>query len=176
LSAIRDADSVLVKHIKDSIELEKILKIKNWKTICDIWTWGWFPLMPLAMINPWSTFVWIDARRKKVDAVNDIIKTVGIKNAQCKRWRIEDFAKDKKIEKFDYITARAVWYTDKIIPRSYDLLKKGWSFIFYKQYDFTEYQSLLNLCKKYKLDIKTQHKYKLFDWDIERVIYIIKRK
>jgi 16S rRNA G527 N7-methylase RsmG len=29
LSAIRDADSVLVKHIKDSIELEKILKIKN---------------------------------------------------------------------------------------------------------------------------------------------------
>jgi 16S rRNA G527 N7-methylase RsmG len=36
LSAIRDADDILVKHIKDSIELNKILKIKNGKTICDI--------------------------------------------------------------------------------------------------------------------------------------------
>ena len=175
LSAIRDADGILLKHINDSIELNKILKIKNWKTICDIGTWWGFPLMPLAITNPTSRFVGIDARRKKINAVNDIIETVWIKNAECKRWRIEDFAGDKRAEKFDYITARAVWYSDKIIARSYDLLKKWGSFIIYKQYDFTEYQSLLNLCKKYKLDIKTQHKYKLFEWDIERVIYIIKR-
>lgn len=175
LSAIRDADGILLKHINDSIELNKILKIKNGKKICDIGTgWG-FPLLPLAMTNPGSNFVWIDARRKKINAVNNIIKHVWIENAECKRWRIEDFANNNKIEKFDYITARAVWYSNKIIPRSYDLLKKWGSFVLYKQYDFTEYQTILKLCKKYKLDIKTQHKYKLFNWDIERVIYIIKR-
>ncbi len=175
LSAIRDADGVLVKHIKDSIELNKILKIKQWKTICDIGTWGWFPLLPLAMTNPWSSFVGIDARRKKVDAVNDMANKLWLKNIDCIWSRIEDFKKNYNT-KFDYITARAVWYSDKIIPWSYDLLKKWWLFILYKQYDEAEYQSLLNVCKKYKLDIKQQHKYKLFTWDIERIIYIIKRK
>jgi len=29
LSAIRDADGIFLKHIKDALELEKILKIKN---------------------------------------------------------------------------------------------------------------------------------------------------
>jgi 16S rRNA (guanine527-N7)-methyltransferase len=152
------------------------LKIKNGKTICDIGTGGGFPLLPLAMVNEWSDFVWIDARRKKIDAVNDIIENLWLKNVNCKRSRIEDFAKNNKNIKFDYITARAVWFIDKIIPWSYDLLKKEWSFILYKQYDEAEYQSLLNVCKKYKLNIKEKHKYKLFEWDIERVIYILKKK
>jgi 16S rRNA (guanine527-N7)-methyltransferase len=51
LSAIRDSDGVFLKHIKDALELEKILKIKNGKTICDIGTGGGFPLLPLAMVN-----------------------------------------------------------------------------------------------------------------------------
>jgi 16S rRNA G527 N7-methylase RsmG len=36
LSAIRDANGVLVKHINDSIELNNFLKIKNGKSVCDI--------------------------------------------------------------------------------------------------------------------------------------------
>ncbi|HKL43707.1 MAG TPA: 16S rRNA (guanine(527)-N(7))-methyltransferase RsmG [Candidatus Absconditabacterales bacterium] len=171
LSAIRDADGIFLKHIKDALELEKILKIKNGKKICDIGTGGGFPLLPLAIKNKGSNFVGIDARRKKVDAVNDIIKKLGLNNVECKRSRIEDFD-----ENFDYITARAVGYIDKIIPWSYGLLKKGGSFILYKQYDNKEYQDLQKICKKYKLDIKKKHKYKLFEGDIERIIYVIKKK
>jgi len=37
----------------------------------------------------------------------------------CKWTRIEDFD-----EKFDFVTARAVAYIDKLIPWVYDLLKK----------------------------------------------------
>lgn len=175
LSAIRDPDDILVKHINDSIELNKILKIKNEKIICDIGTGGWFPLLPLAITNPWSNFVGIDARRKKIDAVNDMTDKLWLKNVDCIWSRIEDFKKNYNT-KFDYITARAVWHIDKIIPWSYDLLKKWWAFILYKQYDESEYQSLINICKKYKLYVQEQHKYKLFSWDIERIIYIIKRK
>ncbi len=170
LSAIRDADGILVKHINDSIELNNFLKIKNGKTVCDVWTWWWFPLLPLAMTNSGAKFTWIDARRKKVDAVNDMIQKLWLKNVECKRTRIEDFE-----EKFDFVTARAVAYIDKVIPRSYDLLRKWGHFILYKQYDESEYESLKNICKKYKLDIKEKHKYFLFDGDIERVIYVIKK-
>lgn len=170
LSAIRDKDWILVKHIYDSIELNKFLKIKNGKTVCDIWTGWWFPLLPLAITNPNIQFIWIDARRKKVDAVNDMIKNLWLNNVECKWIRIEDFK-----EKFDFVTARAVAYIDKLIPWSYDLLKKLGHFVIYKQYEQSEYESLKNICKKYKLDIKEKHKYFLFDGDIERVIYVIKK-
>lgn len=168
LSAIRDPDWIMVKHINDSIELNKFLKLWKWKKICDIGTGWWFPLLPLAIKNPGANFVWIDARRKKVDAVNDMISKLWLKNAKCVWTRIEDFS-----EQFDYITARAVWYADKIIPRSYHLLKKWWYFIFYKQYDQEEFDALEKMCDKYKLEIINTHKYSLFDGDIERVIYII---
>ena len=73
LSAIRDAEWIKIKHINDSIELNKILKIEEWKSVCDIWTGGGFPLLPLAISNPNVKFIWNDARRKKVDAVNVMI-------------------------------------------------------------------------------------------------------
>ena len=169
LSAIRDHDWVMTKHILDRIELNKFFELEKWKKVCDIWTGWWFPLLPLAMTNPDVDFTGIDARRKKVDAVNEIIDNLWLKNAKCVRSRIEDFG-----EQFDYITARAVWYVDKIIPRSYDLLKKWWYFIFYKQYDAEELNVLNKLCKEYKLKIVNTHRYSLFDWDIERIIYVIK--
>ena len=170
LSAIRDHNWVMTKHILDSIELNKFFKLEKWKTICDIWTGWWFPLLPLAITNHEVNFTGIDARRKKVDAVNEMINKLWINNAKCVRSRIEDFN-----AQFDYITARAVWYVDKIIPRSYDLLKKWWYFIFYKQYDEEELGILNELCKKYKLKIVNTHRYSLFDWDIERAIYVINK-
>jgi 16S rRNA G527 N7-methylase RsmG len=122
------------------------------------------------MTNPEVNFTGIDARRKKVDAVNEIIERLWINNAKCVRSRIENFN-----EQFDYITARAVWYVDKIIPRSYNLLKKWWYFIFYKQYDEEELSVLNNLCGKHELKIVNTHRYSLFDWDIERIIYMIEK-
>lgn len=170
LSAIRDHDWVMNKHILDSIELNNFFGLEKWKAVCDIWTGWWFPLLPLAMTNPDVIFVWLDARRKKVDAVNEMIEKLELKNVKCVWSRIEDFD-----EQFDYITARAVWYADKIIPRSYDLLKKWWCFVFYKQYDEEELKVLEKMCEKYKLKIVNTHRYSLFDWDIERVIYIIEK-
>lgn len=170
LSAIRDNDWVMTKHVFDSIELNNFFELEKWKDVCDIGTgWG-FPLLPLAITNPDVNFVWLDARRKKVDAVNEMIEKLGIKNAKCVRSRIENFG-----EQFDYITARAVWYADKIIPRSYDLLKKWWYFIFYKQYDEDESKVLKDLCWKYMLKIANTHRYSLFNWDIDRIIYVIEK-
>ena len=57
LSAIRDAKWIKIKHINDSVELNKILKIEKWKSVCDIGTGGGFPLLPLAISNPNVKFV-----------------------------------------------------------------------------------------------------------------------
>lgn len=171
LSAIRDAEGVLLKHIQDSLEINKVVQFLKNDQIADIGTGGGFPLMPLAMTNPQAHFTGIDSVRKKIIAVNEMIQTLQIQNAQVLRTRIEEL----KGRTFDYITARAVAYVDKIIPWAYHLLKKGGTFILMKQAIPEEKEILMDLCKKKNLSLIQEYYYTLYEGDIERVIYVIKK-
>ncbi len=170
LSSIRDSQGIYVKHILDSLELGKVREIAKGSRVCDIGTGGWFPLLPLAMSNPEATFVGIDARRKKVDAVNQMIQELDIKNAKAIRTRMEDYH-----ETFDIITARAVAYIDKIIARSTHLLRKGGYFVLYKQVSDEEKKAILQLCRLKKFAVVKEHAYSLFEGDIQRVIYVLQK-
>ena len=171
LSAIRDEDGVRVKHIQDSLELEKIIERKEWMRVADVWTgWG-FPLMPLAILHPECNFVWIDSVRKKTIAVWEILDELEIKNVEMMRTRIED----TKNQTFDLVTARAVAYSDKLLNRATPLVKKEWKIALMKQVNEEEKKVLLNVANKKKLVLEKEYKYKLFDWDIYRIIYILRK-
>ena len=171
LSAIRDEEGVMIKHIQDSLELEKIIEWKEWMRIADIGTGGWFPLMPLAISHPECNFVWIDSVRKKTIAVWEILDELGVKNVEMMRTRIEDI----KNQTFDLVTARAVAYSDKLLNRATPLVKKWWRIALMKQVNDEERKVLLNEAKKKKLILEAEHKYQLFEWDIERVIYVLRK-
>lgn len=171
LSAIRDEDWVKVKHIQDSLELEKLIEWKEWMRVADIWTGGGFPLMPLAISHPECNFVWIDSVRKKTIAVWEILEKLGVKNVEMMRIRIEDI----KNQTFDLITARAVAYSDKLLNRATPLVKKWWKIALMKQANEEEREVLLNTAKKKKLVLEKEYNYKLFDWDIARIIYILSK-
>lgn len=171
LSAIRDEEWVRVKHIQDSLELEKIIDWKEWIKIADIWTGGGFPLMPLAISHPECDFVWIDSVRKKTIAVWEILDELEVKNVEMMRTRIEDI----KNQTFDLVTARAVAYSDKLLNWATPLVKKWWRIALMKQVNDEEKEVLLNEAKKRKLVLETEHKYQLFDGDIQRIIYILKK-
>lgn len=171
LSAIRDENWVYIKHILDSIELNKFLKLDKGYQVADIGTgWG-FPLMPLAMTNKSSFFTWIESVKKKVDAVNDIIASLKVNNAKVVWSRAEDYK-----WQFDFITARAVWYIDILLKQILHLLTPEWSIILYKMYSEQEDKDIRTICFKKNLFIQNIHQYKLFEEDIQRRIYIIKRK
>ena len=171
LSAIRDSDWVMVKHIQDSLELEKIIDWKEWMRIADIWTgWG-FPLMPLAISHPECNFVWIDSVRKKTIAVWEILHELNVKNVEMMWSRIED----AKNQSFDLVTARAVAYVDKLLNRATPIVKKWWRIALMKQVNDEEKNIMLDIMKKKDLTLETEHKYKLFDGDIDRVIYILRK-
>ena len=171
LSAIRDEEGIFVKHIQDSLEINKILTFPKGVQIVDIGTGGGFPLLPLAMTNPQANFTGIDSIKKKTVAVNEMIQSLGIPNAEVLRTRIEEC----KGRSFDYVIARAVAYVDKLIPRSYHLLKKGGYFILMKQVNPPEREKLLQITKEKNLILEKEHRYSLFDGDIERVIYMLKK-
>ena len=171
LSAIRDEEWVKVKHIQDSLELEKIIDWKEWMRIADIWTgWG-FPLMPLAISHPECNFVWIDSVRKKTIAVWEILDELEVKNVEMMRTRIEEL----KNQTFDLVTARAVAYSDKLLNRATPLVKKWWRIALMKQVNDEEKIVLLNIANQKNLVLEKEYNYKLFEWDIDRVIYILRK-
>ena len=171
LSAIRDSDWVMVKHIQDSLELEKVIDRKEWIKIADIGTGWWFPLMPLAISHPECNFVWIDSVKKKTIAVWEILQELGVKNVEMMWTRIENI----KNQAFDLVTARAVAYSDKLLSWAAPLIKKWWRIALMKQVNNEEKKVLLDTAKKKKLVLEKEYNYKLFNWDIERVIYILRK-
>lgn len=76
LSAIRDADGVWEKHILDSLELTTRIDVDDGLQALDLGTGGGFPLLPLATVYPNVQWTGIDARKKKVEAVNQMIVTL----------------------------------------------------------------------------------------------------
>ncbi len=171
LSAIRDEDWVYKKHILDAIEVDKIFPLTAGMDVCDVWTGGGFPLLPLALTHPDVHFVGMDGVRKKLDAIQDMATQLDINNIELLRKRAEE-CKDKQ---FDVITARAVAYVDKLLPWTKHLLKQWWCWILYKQVDEVERQDLIRLCWSMNLKLEKRHTYSLFEGDIDRVIYVIRR-
>lgn len=175
LSAIRDENQVKIKHIKDSLVVKPILKELNLeenKDFVDVGTGSWFPILPLAMEYKKNHFIWIESVNKKVNAVNNIIKALDLKNVEI----IWKRAEDEKVKKFDVLTVRAVSYIDKLLKFTYHLVKDWGYFIFYKLDSPWEYEDLLKNCKRYNLEIIKEYKYTLFENDVWRVIYILKKE
>lgn len=115
-------------------------------------------------------FTGIDARRKKVDAVNTMIAQLGLTNAKAIRSRIEDHH-----QTYDIVTARAVAYITELLPRCLPLCRVGGLICLYKQDLPEEYDAMMALLPKYKLKMHKKHLYRLFDGDVQRVIYMLER-
>lgn len=182
LSAIRKPDDIYNKHILDSLELCKVidiptlLKTQQYSStknpfVLDLWTWWWFPLLPLALTYPKIPFVWLDARKKKCHAINSMIAELGIKNVSTHRGRAEDYSKQATI-----VTARAVAYADKLISRALPVIKPWGYLILYKLFTIAEDNTILSLMRQYTLRLHKLHHYHLPNDETQRVLYIFEKR
>lgn len=81
---------LLIRHIFHSLLIGLIHPFKPGEKVLDIGTGGGLPGIPLAIAFPETPFLLIDATGKKIKACQEMIKSVGLKNAHAKKVRAEE--------------------------------------------------------------------------------------
>lgn len=168
LSAIRTPADIFLKHITDSIELTKIYTIPDGITLCDLGTGGGFPLLPLAIQYPWAHFVGVDGIRKKTLAIASMATQLWLTNVEVLRSRGEHIT-----TRYDILTARAVTYSDILLPLTSSLVHPWGRIILYKLHTHEEDTLITQWCRTHRATLLHRHLYQLTPDDVQRVIYII---
>ena len=176
LTSTRTPERVLAVHINDTLKLfdapfihdTDLQLLSRAKTGLDVGTWGWVPMIPLALTLPHIKREGIDARKKKASAVNQIIEQADIPNAHARRERVEDGK-----GKVDIVTARAVTYSETLVPRLLKRVQRKWWILLWKPFTFEEDALLQELAHDPR--IATLERYTYTDWEAQRCIYWIQR-
>jgi 16S rRNA (guanine527-N7)-methyltransferase len=102
LTAIRDPRDMVVKHLLDSLSVQRWL---HGSSVADVGTGAGFPGLPLAVINPGRRFALIESTAKKARFVQHAAVAIGLDNVQVVNARAEAH---KPATPFDTVVCRAV--------------------------------------------------------------------
>lgn len=122
----KDFEHLYERHILHSLGIAKVVQFKTGSRIIDVGTGGGFPLVPLAIMFPKSTFLGIDGTGKKINAVKGVVEGLGITNCTAEQVRSEDHRR-----KYDVIVSRAVTTLPEFITMTKHLVTKGEGRMYY---------------------------------------------
>jgi len=137
LTAITDADGVILKHFIDSVLGSRYIPQKSF--ICDIGTGAGFPAIPLKIYRPDLVVVMVDSLNKRVNFLKNAINILELDNITAIHSRAEDFLNNLEYrEKFDIIVSRAVASLPTLLKITTPSLKVGGIAIYYKSTNFED--------------------------------------
>lgn len=122
----KDFEHLYERHILHSLGIAKVVQLKKGSRIVDVGTGGGFPLIPLAILFPQSTFHGIDGIGKKIMAVKGVIEGLGLTNCSAEQVRSEDHKKT-----YDVIVSRAVTTLPEFLRMTKHLVAKGEGKLYY---------------------------------------------
>jgi 16S rRNA (guanine527-N7)-methyltransferase len=100
----KDIDQLYQNHVLHSLSIATQFEFNASHQVMDLGCGGGFPGIPLAILNPNTPFLMVDSIAKKLKVVEEVAKTIGLKNIETKHSRVEHIT-DRK---FDYVVSRAV--------------------------------------------------------------------
>lgn len=131
LTRITDPKEIVIKHFLDSVLPYEIFD-KN-SSVLDVGTGAGFPAIPLAILNPSMQFTLVDSLLKRINFVNEVIKTLELKNATAIHSRVEVIVHDKNYRnQYNYTICRAVAKLPTLCELCLPFLKMGGKMIVYK--------------------------------------------
>jgi 16S rRNA (guanine527-N7)-methyltransferase len=99
----KDEDDIAYRHVVFCLSITKFFTPAAGARIVDVGTGGGLPGIVMAIAWPDAEIFMFDGVGRKVEAVSEMIKKLGLKNAVARKARVEETKED-----FDYATGRAV--------------------------------------------------------------------
>jgi len=121
LTAIRDPEQMVVKHLLDSLSL---LPHVDGNSLVDVGSRRRLPGLVLAIVRPALAVTLLDSNGKKVRFLRQVIADLGISNAEAVQTRVEDFDR-----RFERISSRAFATLADMVAGSRQLLAPRGEFL-----------------------------------------------
>lgn len=109
LTAIRDVNEMLTKHVLDSLSIFPLLQGQRF---VDVGTGAGLPGMVLAIVRPDTHWCLIDSNQKKTRFLQQAVIELELENVTVRADRAEDVT---DLGQFDMVTCRAVAELDSLI-------------------------------------------------------------
>ncbi|MBR4409051.1 MAG: 16S rRNA (guanine(527)-N(7))-methyltransferase RsmG [Bacteroidales bacterium] len=139
LTAVRDRDEAIVKHVLDSLAICDLPEYKSAKTIIDVGTGAGFPGALLAIVSPEKDFTLLDSTLKRLRVIDEFADTLGISNLKTVHARAEEINRKPEYSgAFDLCVSRAVADLDTLSKWCLPFVRKGGNFIAYKGENYAE--------------------------------------
>lgn len=104
LTAVLDPREIAAKHFLDSWRVAQFLPLLG-RRVVDLGSGGGFPGLPIAMAEEHASVVLTESKRKKAEALAEIVETLGVRNCTVHAGRTEDYLVS---ERCDVVVVRAV--------------------------------------------------------------------
>ena len=171
LTALRDENSVISRHITDCLLAAKHLpqgKIK----VLDVGSGGGMPCLPFAIVRPDIEITALDATAKKTAYIAAAAEHLQLKNVHILTGRAEELgANAKHREQFDVVCARAVAELRILMEWCIPFIKKDGYFLSLKGKNAeTELQNAQNALKKLSCTLLLNETLTLLEKDNEENI------
>jgi len=126
LTAIRDAESIRVKHFLDSFSCVLAWKAVPPQRLIDVGTGAGFPGIPIKILYPSMRLTLVESVGKKAKFCQHIVDTLGLENVTVIHARAEDLGqKAEHREGYDWAVARAVANLNVLSEYLLPLVKVG---------------------------------------------------
>ncbi len=133
LTAVRDRDEAMQKHLADSLTVTELPEYKEAKRVIDIGTGAGFPGALLAIADPDKEFILLDSTLKRLKVIDEFASDLGITNLTTLHARAEEISRKPEYSgQFDLCVSRAVASMDKLAGWCLPFVKKNGYFIPYK--------------------------------------------
>ena len=118
LTAVRDPDEMVTRHLLDSLTVSPYL---HGDRILDVGTGPGLPGIPLALANPDKKFTLMDSLGKKTRFIQQVINTLELANVTVIQSRVEDF---QPPQRFSTVISRAFASLQDMVSHSLHCLEK----------------------------------------------------
>ena len=125
LTAITDPEGILTKHFLDSVLPLTEISLPRGARVIDVGSGGGFPGIPMKLVRPDLDMVLLDSLNKRVTALGEFCRELGISDTKCIHMRAEDAARGELRESFDAALSRAVARLNVLCELCMPLVKPG---------------------------------------------------